>query len=404
MDPLDIVSNLNDVKPVFQPIFSAVKHDIIGYEVLGRYKYNEQWVSLGPFFHDPQVPEEFKVEVDEHLLDQAITQMIEFDEHSCLFINRNAKQLMMNNGEELMEKLLSYEEQGFKLERIILEITEHDFDEDFEALSHLLLYYKTFGIQIAVDHVGAKSSNLDRLRQLEPHILKVDSKVLRDNDSSGYQDIIYSLSMLARRIGAALLFENIEDAFQLYYAWKHGGRYYQGYYLERPSFTFLSPFAREELIKNQVNGFIKREKGLIEERLLYVLKWDERLRGLLDHWDGPKRVDAFIEKVSRYFQKESFRMYICDSNGQQVSSNFRKHEDIWVKEPEIIGTNWAFRPYFLENMMQMKTWNKGRLSELYSDIETREMIRTFSFPLSDHYYIFIDIQYSYIYEHESLLI
>lgn len=404
MDPLDVVGHLERVKPIFQPVFSAVKHDIIGYEVLGRYYLDEEWVSLGEFFQDPQVPEEFKNEVDEYILIEAIDKIMAQDDHSCLFINRTAKQLMYNNGEELMNTLFSYKEKGFHLERIIIEITEHDIDEDFEDLNHLLLYYKTFGIQIAVDHVGAKSSNLDRLRQLEPHVLKVDSKVLRDNDSSGYQDIIYSLSMLARRIGAALLFENIEDPFQLYYAWKHGGRFYQGYYLEKPSFTFFEPFAKEGLIKKQVNGFIKREKALIEERLDHVLKWDQRVRGLLDHWDGPKRVDTFLERVCRYFDKESFRMYVCDSNGQQISSNFRKYNDDWAKEPDILGTNWAFRPYFLENMMQMKTWNKGRLSDLYSDIETREMIRTFSFPLTDHCYIFIDISYAYIYENESLLI
>lgn len=35
MDPLDIISNLDKVRPVFQPIVSAIRHDIIGYEVLG---------------------------------------------------------------------------------------------------------------------------------------------------------------------------------------------------------------------------------------------------------------------------------------------------------------------------------------------------------------------------------
>ncbi|GGD29466.1 EAL domain-containing protein [Pontibacillus salipaludis] len=404
MDPLDVVSHLERVKPVYQPVFSAVKHDIIGYEVLGRYWHEGEWVSLGRFFHDAQVPEDFKLEVDQHLLQLAIEDMVEHDMNGNLFINRNAKQLMLESGEPLLTTLHHYEEKGFDMSRIVLEITEHDFDEDFEMLNHLLLYYKTYGIQIAVDHVGAKSSNLDRLRQLEPHILKVDSKILSGVDSSGYQDILYSLSMLARRIGAALIFENIEDAYQLYYAWKHGGRYYQGFYLARPSFSFLEPFSQQPLIKEHVDGFIKREKSLIEERLAHVLKWDQRIRGLLDHWDGPKRVDSFLDKVTGYFDEESFRMYVCDSNGRQISSNFRKREETWKKETDILGTNWAFRPYFLENMVQMRLWNKGRLSDLYSDIETREMIRTFSFPLSDHHYIFIDIKYAYIYDHESLLI
>ncbi len=403
MDPLDIIGNLSKIKPAYQPVFSAVNHDIIGYEVLGRYYYEGVWKSLGEFFQDSQVPDEFKLDVDTHILSIAIEDIMKHDDKKLLFINRNAKELMVENGESFIEALQPFVERGFSLNRIVLEITEHDFDEDFESLNHLLFYYKTYGIQIAIDHVGAKSSNLDRLRQLEPHILKVDSKVLRDNDSSSYQDIIYSLSMLARRIGAALLFENIEDSFQLYYAWKHGGRFYQGFYLGEPSYNFLDPFEKEYLIKGQVDAFIRREKGVIEKRLQFVLQWDQQLRELLIHWDGPKRADSFLEKVTHNFNYESFRMYICDSNGRQISSNFRQRQDQWEKEPDILGTNWAFRPYFLENMMQMKTWNKGRLSELYSDIETREMIRTFSFPLSEHHYIFIDIRYEFIYENESLL-
>ncbi|MRH44548.1 EAL domain-containing protein [Aquibacillus halophilus] len=402
MDPLDIVGNLHKVKPVFQPIVSAIKHNVIGYELLGRFQNGSDLLSLGPFFHDNDVPDEFKVEVDQHLLKIAITEMLESNKEGYLFINRNAKQLMVNDGEDLLQTLIMFEEKGFAMNRVVLEITEHDFDEDFEVLNHLLLYYKTYGIQVAIDHVGAKSSNIDRIRQIEPHILKIDTSIIRNQKSDGFQDIMYSLTMLARRIGAALLFENIEDDYQLYFAWKHGGRYYQGFYLSRPGVEL-----DESLLLNvdeKVTKYITREKSLIEERLTYILSWEHRLKGLLSQWQGPKRVDSFIDAVTNQFDEESFRMYVCDSDGQQISSNFRKQANTWEIEPDKKGSNWAFRPYFLENMVQMRTWSRGILSEIYSDIETREMIRTFSYPLSDNHFMFIDIRYSFIYEHESLLI
>ncbi|WP_236610130.1 hypothetical protein [Planococcus halocryophilus] len=50
MDPLDILENLSDVKPAYQPIVSAVKHTVIGYEVLGRFYFENEWISLGVFF------------------------------------------------------------------------------------------------------------------------------------------------------------------------------------------------------------------------------------------------------------------------------------------------------------------------------------------------------------------
>ncbi|WP_117160939.1 EAL-associated domain-containing protein [Paraliobacillus sp. X-1268] len=404
MDPLDIVGNLDHVKPAYQPIFSAITHSITGYEVLGRFYNGEEWVSLGDFFHDIEVPDEFKVEVDQHLLHIAIREMLASDQTSFLCINRNAKQLLLNDGEDLLQALQKFEKEGFAMNRIVIEVTEEDIDEDFENINHLLLYYKTYGIQIAIDHVGAKSANIDRIRQLEPHMLKIDTRIIGSYKEKGFQDIMYSLAMLAHRIGAALLFENIEDDFLQYFAWKNGGRYYQGFYLAKPAFELGSTETVNVSISKKVSEYIQREKSLIEERLGYILSWEEKLKQLLPQWKDPENVDGFIEVVTSNFNQESFRMYVCDSNGQQVSANFRKQSTSWEIESDRKGSNWAFRPYFLENMMQMKIWKKGILSDIYSDIETRELIRTFSYPLSSSYYLFIDIQYTFIYENECLLI
>ncbi|SFK03517.1 EAL domain, c-di-GMP-specific phosphodiesterase class I (or its enzymatically inactive variant) [Halobacillus dabanensis] len=403
MDPLDILGNVHKIKPVFQPIISAINHGVIGHEVLARYEEEGEWHSLGPFFHDPDVPEEFKVEVDQHVLKLAMDEMIETETEGFLFINRNAKQLMINNGEDLLQTLLSFDQKGFDMKRVVIEVTEHDFDEDFESLNHLLLYYKTFGIQIAVDHVGAKSSNIDRIRQLEPHILKIDTGIIRKQNGDVFQDIMFSLSMLAHRIGAALLFENIEDDYQLYFAWKHGSRYYQGFYLAYPSFHPVDEHSLAIDIREKMAGYVQREKSLLEQRLGLVSKWEGKVKALLSKWEGPKKADTFIEEVTEQFHEESFRMFICHMDGQQVSSNFRKKKDTWEIEPQKRGSNWAFRPYFLENVMQMKVLNRGLLSGLYSDIETKEMVRTFSFPLTDQHFLFIDLRYAYLYDHECLL-
>lgn len=404
MDPLDIVGNLDNVKPAYQPIFSAITHSIAGYELLGRFYNGEEWISLGDFFHDKDVPEEFKLEVDQHLLHIAIRELLATDQESFLCINRNAKELLVNDGEDLLRTLHLFEKEGFAMNRIVIEVTEQDFDEDFETINHLLLYYKTYGIQIGIDHVGAKSSNIDRIRQLEPHILKIDTRIIGRYKEDGFQDIMYSLAMLAHRIGAALLFENIEDDFLQYFAWKNGGRYYQGYYLAKPSFELGSIETLQENISEKVSEYIQREKSLIEERLGYILSWEEKLKKLLPQWKNVENVDKFIEVVTSNFNKESFRMYVCDSDGQQVSANFRKQTTNWEIEMDKKGSNWAFRPYFLENMMHMKIWKKGILSDIYSDIETRELIRTFSYPLSSSYFLFIDIRYAFIYENECLLI
>lgn len=403
MDPFDILENLHNVKPAFQPIVSAVKHAVIGYEVLGRFQSEDSWISLGDFFHDSDIPDEYKVEVDQHLLKLAIRQMLDSGNDGLLFINRNAKQLLINSGEDFLATLQLYEEQGFSMDRIVLEITEHDFDEDFEVLQHLLIYYKTYGIQIAVDHVGAKSSNIDRIRQLRPHILKIDTSFVRNANPEVFQDVIQTLSLLARRIGAKLSYENIEDNYQLYFAWKYGGHYYQGYYLANPSFELPVNGCIPIDVGEKIKAFVQREKSMVEARYAFTARREEKMKKLLSKWQGPQTADRFIEAVAESFADESFRLYICNSDGQQVSSNFRKYGSQWKIEPDQIGSHWAFRPFFLENTMQMKTWHRGILSDSYSDIETGEMIRTFSYPLSEDCYLFIDISHDFISETDYLL-
>ena len=44
---------------------------------------------------------------------------------------------------------------------------------------------------------------------------------------------------------------------------------------------------------------------------------------------------------------------------------------------------------------------KEFLSDLYSDIETGETIRTFSYPLNTHDYLFIDLSYDFLYQNEE---
>ncbi|MGH2318451.1 EAL-associated domain-containing protein [Planococcus sp. SE5232] len=403
MDPLDILENLHNVKPAFQPIISAVKHTVIGYEVLGRFQFEGAWISLGDFFHDEDVPDEYKVEVDQHLLKLAISQMLDSGNDGLLFINRNARQLLINSGEDFLETLLVYAEQGFSMNRIVLEITEHDFDQDFDVLEHLLIYYKTYGIQIAVDHVGAKSSNIDRIRQLRPHILKIDTSFVRNANPDVFQDVIQTLSGLARRIGAKLSYENIEDNYQLYFAWKHGGHYYQGYYLAEPDFELPLNGCIPSDVGEKIKAFVQREKSMVEGRYAFTARREEKVKKLISKWHGPETADHFIEAVAESFTEESFRLYICNSDGLQVSSNYRKHGSQWEIEPDQIGSHWAFRPFFLENTMRMKTWNKGILSDIYSDIETGELIRTFSYPLSEDCYLFIDISHEFISERDYLL-
>ncbi len=82
---------------------------------------------------------------------KALDKALSLDEDVLLFINRDAEMLMKDDGESFLDTLLEYEEKGIKLNRIVLELSERNYQGQFDHLDHLLIYYRTYGIKIAID-------------------------------------------------------------------------------------------------------------------------------------------------------------------------------------------------------------------------------------------------------------
>lgn len=345
------------------------------------------------------------MEVDDTVVKKALEEMKELDDDLLIFINRDPNLLMIDHGESFLNLLLEEKEKGLDLNRIVLEITEHNYLGDIEQLHHLLTYYRTYGIKIAIDNIGKESSNLDRIGLLSPDILKIDLQPLKlASPSQSYFDVLFSISLLARKIGATLLYEDIEANFQLQYAWKNGGRYYQGYYLHYPEREFIDRCVLKERLQQEFNHFIQFEKKKLETLYSYSDQFHQRVSQLVNKYKkAVSQFDELITHLAEELGDMSFRIYICDENGFQKSGNIFRKEDRWIFQKEYYMKNWSWRPYFLENIIRMRVNKKGFLSDLYSDIETGETIRTFSYPLDDDHYLFIDIPYSYLYEQDGLL-
>ena len=401
LDALDILTNLEHVVPFFQPIFNADEHKIIGYEVLGRYINENDDISLGSFFQDDTIPEEYRIEVENAVFTKAMDVASQSGEQELLwFINRNAGLLMMDDGEGFLQLILSYQEKGVKPEQIVLEISVSNEQGNIE---HLINYYKSFGIKIAMDKVGNESSYFERIAGIEPEILKIDMSSLRSNNSGpAYLDVLHSLSILARKIGATLLFENIETPYQLQFAWKNGGRFYQGFYLIKPQRGLVERDILREKLKSEIHGFILSEKKRLHSFFDLRIELHTKFQELINRnkkWQNPSE---FLMSLGDSLDGIAFRMYICDEDGFQLSPNLYKTGEKWLLQPVYEGKNWSWRPYFLENIIRMRTGKKGILSDRYSDIETGEVIRTFSLPLNGTEFLFVDLSASFLNQREGL--
>jgi EAL domain-containing protein (putative c-di-GMP-specific phosphodiesterase class I) len=403
MDALEILSNLENVFPYFQPIFSADEQRIVAYEVLGRYQSDESIISLGPFFQDDEIPDEYKFEVDLLLVKKALEKALELDDDIIIFLNRNAELLMYGHGEPFLQELTGFQQKGFSLNRIVLEISDRNYRGDRDQFDHLLQYYRTYGIKIAIASIDSQSNYFERISQLEPDMLKINLQALKSTSTgANFNDVLYTLSLLARKIGSTLLFENIEMSHQLQFAWKNGGKYYQGYYLYSPTADFIDRDILKSRLREKFHDFISYEKKKLEAVYTTSESFHTKIQEIVIKNRKTGYEDLF-QLLIKEMNQTAFRMYICDEDGFQKSVNIFKGANGWMVQPEYIGKNWSWRPFFLENIIKMRNERKGILSDLYSDNETGENIRTFSFPISGSEYLFIDISYQYLFEHEQLL-
>ncbi|SHN36228.1 EAL domain-containing protein [Gracilibacillus kekensis] len=404
MDPLDVMIHVDKIKPYFQAIFSADSHEIVGYEVLGKLEMDKQLISLGSFFHDSSVPDDFKMEMDQRIQDLAFKKYLDENIQVSLYLNVHANYFETDKEDQFLNHLLSYQKEGLDLSKIVIEITEHQFRSDIELFTHTLKYLKTLGVKIAIDDLGTGSSNLDQISLMEPDILKVNLQSLQNESMSiSYHSIIYSLSLLARKLGAELLFNGISSNYHFHYAWRNHGRYYQGDFLYPTSNQFVEIDILKDRFRKDIQQYIKVERQKLTAKFQLATSLDHQIQ---DKWKQMKKnrsLDELINMLAKEMEHIFFRIYVTDEDGFQKTVNFLHMSNEWKWDITAKGKNWSWRPYFIENVIRMKEEKTGILSDIYNDIETGERIRTFSYPLDDSLYLFMDISPMYLDEHQDLL-
>ncbi|WP_338241412.1 sensor domain-containing phosphodiesterase [Aurantiacibacter hainanensis] len=117
---------------------------------------------------------------------------------------------------------------------LVIEITEHQEVEDFDALGREISALKEFA-KIAIDDVGTGYAGLRHLIELQPDILKMDMVLTRNiNDDPARRAICAAMVQFARDIGAKLVAEGIETEDEKSAMTDLGVDYGQGFLFARP--------------------------------------------------------------------------------------------------------------------------------------------------------------------------
>jgi len=123
-------------------------------------------------------------------------------------------------------------------ETVFLEITESAAFSHFELCSSVLREVKTRGgLHLVVDDLGAGFSNLKRVVDLEPKVVKIDRELVSGLDrSKRQQTLVTFIVRLCVELGAKVVAEGIETAEELSAVIDCGAHLGQGYLFARPGF------------------------------------------------------------------------------------------------------------------------------------------------------------------------
>ena len=242
------------LKSAFQPIFAfeAGKLSVVAFEGLLRPSRDDQsWPPL-TFLDSIPMVERLLVEKLAHTL-HLLNAARFLPADAAIFINFDPSVLIDHAVAEatIHDMRVTLADAGIDPHRVVCEITEKETISQ-EALFTLATSLRESGFRIAVDDYGADDSDMARIRDLRPDIVKFDAKWIAQlmDSGPGYALLTTMVSTFAEQ-GIRTVFEGIEEDWQVELAEKAGVEMVQGFALARPELaptTFSSagkPTTRE---------------------------------------------------------------------------------------------------------------------------------------------------------------
>ena len=225
------------LQSAFQPIFAfnEGKLTVAAFEGLIRPFRDGEPQSPGAFFGTCPAADRLHIEAltrTLHLLNAGAclppeaSIFVNFD--PSVFTNRTIAD------KALRDMRLVLHEAGIDPRRIVCEVTEQKSASQ-ETLYGFVEALRANGFRIAVDDYGADESDINRIKELRPDIVKFDAHWITQLMESGAGFALLTAMVKSfESQGIRTVFEGIEEGWQLELAEKSGASMVQGYVLARP--------------------------------------------------------------------------------------------------------------------------------------------------------------------------
>lgn len=359
----------------FQPFIDTATGRIAGVEALGRLRQADgSHTSVGPLFADPHTPTADLLHLDRTLREDALQRFASAPEDWFLSLNLSPRWISQLESGADLPSLMQLERSGVAPSRVVYEITEAA--GDLPRLTEAVARYRERGIRIAIDDFGSGYSQLDRVLDLQPDILKLDMRLFQAAARGGTRgDAVKALAQMAEKTGCWLIAEGVETETELDFALECGSRYVQGFLFAQATHELSASDRYQERFAALRNRFV--DGKLAQQTQLLALRqrladFVTRLKPWAEH-GGP---------LSALPDPHAFpgllRIYQCDRAGTQITPNLEWNGMFWRENRRYLNHNWSWRPYFYALLAE--GWNERRLalSTVYRDATTNQYCLTAS--------------------------
>ena len=233
--------------------------------------------------------------------------------------------------------------------RIVLEVLEQRA-EDIERLADAVRQFRERGFLIALDDFGAGHSNVERIWQLNPDIVKLDRVMLSHAaHRADMAAILPGLVALLHEAGKLVLIEGVETEHEAQMALACNADFVQGFFFGRPN-----PGVADSVQAAQCIGELTDRHRIQTEarerqnaaRLAPYVRAFERAAERLSAGEA-------LDEVCWNFLAldHAARCFLLDANGRQSGSNVvlradrAAHETRFLPLADAQGANWLRRPY-----------------------------------------------------------
>jgi EAL domain-containing protein (putative c-di-GMP-specific phosphodiesterase class I) len=334
---------------VFQPIFSLSHMRAVGYEGLLRaHDMLDRPVSPLDVFGEA-------ARVGDVLQLDRLAQTLHLENFKVLGAEREWLFLNVHPG-ALTDPYLSaallatLKRLGLSPRRIVLEVLEQRA-EDLERLADAVRQFRERGFLIALDDFGAGHSNVERIWQLNPDIVKLDRIMLSHAaHRADMGTILPGLVALLHEAGKLVLVEGVETEHEAQMALACNADFVQGFFFGRPNPAAADATHAATCIGELTERYRDQTEALerrTASRLAPYLRAFERAAERLAAGEP-------LEEVCWNFVAldHAARCFLLDSKGRQAGRNVvlradrAAHETRFLPLADAQGANWLRRPYF----------------------------------------------------------